>query len=350
MSKRDFKFAVFIGRFQPPHIRHIEAMKHGLSKAETLIIVLGSARAARNIKNPFTPAEREEMVRSCFSQEENKRIVFRSVRDYYYNDNNWVADVQQKVASVTGEDRKICLLGRNKDHTSYYLDLFPQWQREQVKSAGELNATDVRNILFDRKAIGPLSQMGTMCDPAVIGVISNWIINNEDRFNSLYEEWDFIQSYKEQWKSAPYPVTFTTTDAVVVKSGHVLVVKRKFNPGKGLLALPGGFLQQNKTLFESALNELKEETRILIPKYELGKYLKEQRVFDHPGRSLRGRTVTHAFYFELPPGGDLPQVKGDDDAEHAMWIPIADAFARADEFYEDHLQIIQWFYGRGDNK
>jgi bifunctional NMN adenylyltransferase/nudix hydrolase len=348
MSKKSYDFAVFIGRFQPTHIQHINAMRHGLSLANKLIIILGSHRAARNIKNPFTAAERETMIRSCFTADENKSILFRTVRDYYYNDNAWVADVQQKVLQVTSGAGNICLLGMHKDHTSYYLDLFPQWKREHTV-AKVMNATDVRNILFNKK-ICNLAELIKFVHESVAAEMLYWAVDNAEVYDKLCEEWEFIQSYKKQWEVAPYPVTFTTTDAVVVKSGHVLVVKRKFNPGRGLLALPGGFLQQNKTLFDSALNELKEETRILLPKDVIAKYVKGSRVFDHPDRSLRGRTVTHAYYFELPPGGDLPQVKGDDDAEHAMWIPIADAFAREDEFYEDHLQIISWFYSRGDDR
>jgi bifunctional NMN adenylyltransferase/nudix hydrolase len=201
--------------------------------------------------------------------------------------------------------------------------------------------------LFDALNTSPLDKIQKTVDAPVVKYLSNWILVNQDKFDSLCDEWEFIRSYKEQWKAAPYPVTFTTTDAVVVKSGHVLVVKRKFNPGKGLLALPGGFLQQNKTLFESALNELKEETRILVSKDVLAKCLKDHKEFDHPNRSLRGRTVTHAYYFELPAGGDLPQVKGSDDAEHAMWIPVAEVYEKQDMFYEDHFQIIDFFYSRG---
>lgn len=347
MSKKNFEYTVFIGRLQPLHVRHEEIIKQGLDVANKLIIVLGSARSARNIKNPFTPQEREEMIRACLSKEDNARVIFKTVRDYYYNDNNWVADVQQKVSSVCSENHKIALLGKNKDHTSYYLDLFPQWKRESSYKTDDLNATDIRNLYFNREFTFNRASMVGQLNVNIVDYMDLWRNRNPDLYNKLAEEWTFIQQYKKMWESAPYPVTFTTTDAVVVKSGHVLVVKRKFNPGKGLLALPGGFLQQNKTVFESAINELKEETRIVLPRDVIIRSLKDTKVFDHPNRSLRGRTVTHAHYFELPPGGDLPGVKGDDDAEHAMWMPIADAFANEDQFYEDHLQIIQWFYGRG---
>jgi bifunctional NMN adenylyltransferase/nudix hydrolase len=46
---------------------------------------------------------------------------------------------------------------------------------------------------------------------------------------------------------------------------------------------------------------------------------------------------------ELAPG-PLPKVKGSDDADHAGWIPLSDL--KEDEFYEDHLHIIQHFLGQ----
>jgi bifunctional NMN adenylyltransferase/nudix hydrolase len=348
MSKK-YDYCVFIGRMQPPHKSHIRAIQQALSLADQVIIIFGSHRAARNIKNPFTAKEREEMVKCCFNKDDVSRIHFTCVRDYYYNDNNWVADVQQKVFNITDEGKRIVLLGRYKDHSSYYLDLFPQWKREEVTPTNELlNATDVRNIYFQPAYFDKLvfDDSVSQLETGVLDYLKYWKNHNKELYQKLCEEWKFIQEYKAMWAQAPYPVTFVTTDAVVVKSGHVLMVRRRANPGRGLLALPGGFLQQNVKIVDSALKELKEETRIRIPKEELMKHLKDEKVFDHPNRSLRGRTITHAYYFELPAGGELPHVKGDDDAEHAVWIPITELYARDDEVYEDHLHIVNYFYGK----
>ncbi len=180
MSKKNFEYAVFIGRLQPLHVRHEEIIKQGLDVASKLIIVLGSARSARNIKNPFTPAEREEMIRACLSKEDNARVVFKNVRDYYYNDNNWVADVQQKVGSVCAENHKICLLGKNKDHTSYYLDLFPQWKRESSYKTDDLNATDIRNLYFNREFTFNRASMSHMMNVNVIDYMDLWRNRNAD--------------------------------------------------------------------------------------------------------------------------------------------------------------------------
>jgi len=161
-------------------------------------------------------------------------------------------------------------------------------------------------------------------------------------FNRLYKEHQHIQDYKAQWVGAPFPPTFVTVDAVVICSGHVLVVRRKGALGNGLIALPGGFLNTNETIVNGCLRELREETSIKIHVNELRKHIVDERVFDHPTRSLRGRTITHAVYIDLG-RGELPPVKGTDDADKAWWMPLAELHAREAEFFEDHAHIVQRF-------
>jgi bifunctional NMN adenylyltransferase/nudix hydrolase len=121
-------------------------------------------------------------------------------------------------------------------------------------------------------------------------------------------------------------------------------VQRKAAPGEGLYALPGGFLNQKERIIDGMIRELTEETRIKVPDKVLIGSIKNQHVFDHPNRSQRGRTITHAFHIELPPG-PLPKVKGSDDAKSAAWWRISDINARWDELFEDHGDIISYFVG-----
>jgi bifunctional NMN adenylyltransferase/nudix hydrolase len=162
-------------------------------------------------------------------------------------------------------------------------------------------------------------------------------------FKHIQDEHGFIDKYKSAWEASPYAPTFVTVDAVVVQSGHVLMVERKARPGRGLMALPGGFVGPYERLMDACLRELREETRLKIPAPVLQGSIKHQMVFDDPYRSERGRTVTHAFYIELRPDSQLPKVKGGDDARHARWVPLAELDPA--QIYEDHYFIIKELAG-----
>jgi len=53
--------ALFIGRFQPLHLGHINAILE-ISKKYEVIVVVGSAQESYTLKNPFTAGERIEMI------------------------------------------------------------------------------------------------------------------------------------------------------------------------------------------------------------------------------------------------------------------------------------------------
>jgi bifunctional NMN adenylyltransferase/nudix hydrolase len=160
----------------------------------------------------------------------------------------------------------------------------------------------------------------------------------------LREEWVMLRDYKKSWESAPYPPIFVTVDSLVVCADHVLLVERARAPGKGLLALPGGFIEQRETLYRSALRELQEETHLGVLEATLNQSLKGVVVFDHPDRSLRGRTITHTHHFDLGLR-DLPDIKPDDDARDAIWTPISALPDLEDRFLDDHFHMLDHFLG-----
>ncbi|WP_243383946.1 NUDIX domain-containing protein [Geothrix alkalitolerans] len=130
-----------------------------------------------------------------------------------------------------------------------------------------------------------------------------------------------------------------TADALVLKSGHVLLVERKRNPGQGLWALPGGFVETDEPILQAALRELGEETALEVSREELLASLAEREVFDHPDRSQRGRIITHLACFRLKPG-PLPVVHPHDDAAKAFWLPLSEVHAQGARFFDDHQDII----------
>lgn len=347
----NFDFAVFIGRFQPFHNGHLQVVHHGLTQADKLILLIGSAWQARNPRNPWSHTEREEMIRSCLSSEENQRLICVPLMDVPYNDELWVRNVQATVSglitahhSAPHKAAKIALIGHRKDHTGFYLNLFPQWQNLDAGNYAELSATPIRDAFFSSESQNMLqkaAQDRTLPEPVV-----QWLTRfskNNQAYKQICDEIQFVNIYKKAWASAPYPPTFVTVDAVVIQSGHILLIERRANPGKGLWALPGGFVDQQERLLDACLRELREETRLKVPTPVLKGSIRQQKVYDDPYRSARGRTLTHAFYLELEPSVNLPKVKGGDDAKKASWVPLADISPSI--MFEDHYFIIQDMLG-----
>lgn len=169
-----------------------------------------------------------------------------------------------------------------------------------------------------------------------------------EEFQRLQDEFEHIKKYKKQWAGSPYPPSFITSDFVLKCGGHLLLVRRKIGMGKNLLALPGGFVRQHESMKQAAIRELREETCLEISPEELDLAIRESKIFDYPTRSLRGRTVTNAFFGKLPKSDSLPKVKGADDAAEAFWMPVYDVYQNSDNFFEDHFHIIHYFLTQED--
>lgn len=340
---KKLNYMVLIGRFEPPHVGHEKVYQEALEKAEKLIILVGSAFQPRTIKNPWSYKERVEMIRSVLTDKEQDRVIICPLRDVWYNDQKWAATVQRTVETVassgpwTDYPPRIGLIGYPKDESSYYLKLFPQWEFVQHTLVEIVNATDVRGLYFEGQSMGFLK-----------GIVSDKVFDflkefrETDEFKRLQREHYHIKEYKSQFAGLRYPPVFVTCDAVVVQSGHVLLVQRDAAPGEGLFALPGGFVNPSERVADAMVRELREETKLKVPAPVLKGSIKAEKLFDKPDRSLRGRTITMAYHIELP-AGELPAVKGGDDAREAMWVPLSEL--DEEKMFEDHLAIVQYFTG-----
>lgn len=343
MSKLDY--LVYAGRFQPFHQGHLETLKTALDTAKQVIILLGSSNRAPTIRNPFNAMQRANMI-SLACREAGlplQRIITVPINDYPYQDNKWVQNVQDTVGGLTAgssEDPTIGIIGFARDHTSYYLDLFPQWEKIESPEVGNINATNIRNSFFS----GFMSSNQEDVPTSIVQWMQDFATGYPEEYARLQREYKHIASYRKQWTNVPYPVIFTTADAVVIQSGHILLVQRDAQPGEGQWALPGGFVNAKERIVDAMIRELREETRLKVPEAVLRGSIKAQGVFDDPERSLRGRTITHAFCIELKPG-ELPAVKGGDDARKARWFSLSEFAKMETRIFEDHFSIAQKLIG-----
>jgi bifunctional NMN adenylyltransferase/nudix hydrolase len=335
-------YCVFIGRFQPVHNAHVQTIKNALALADEVCVIVGSYRQTATVKNPWTHEMRETMIRSCFTAKENERIKIAPMRDFLYNDNTWITSMYDIIAKMTNNSENVKIIGHKKDSSTEYLEFFPTWEWVPQPNFGGINATDIRVDLFTHAMI---KDSRHMLPDSVTEHIYRWKAGNE-LFTNLIAEFEFVKKYRDSWKVAPYPPTFVTSDAVCVKSGHVLVIKRGMNPGKGLFALPGGFVNQDEFVEDAAIRELREETGKWLSVEKLRERIENKHVFDHPKRDPRGRCITHAFLFKLNDKGPLPLVKAEDDAAEALWMPFSDVIANEECFYADHCHIINFFVNK----
>src|SRR3972149_10910411 len=72
---------LFIGRFQPFHLGHLEAVKFGLTHVENLWICIGSSNKSNEKRNPFSADERKEMILSSLES-----VMLKRIQIYYIPD------------------------------------------------------------------------------------------------------------------------------------------------------------------------------------------------------------------------------------------------------------------------
>ncbi|MBK2124587.1 bifunctional nicotinamide-nucleotide adenylyltransferase/Nudix hydroxylase [Fangia hongkongensis] len=336
---KKYDTAVFIGRFQPFHKGHLHNIEKALKVADQLILLIGSSFRAPSIKNPFSYQDRKNMIMADLNlaDVDVTRIVIEPLSDWFYDEKGWINEVLTRVEKYSAKSHKTAIVGHQKDASSYYLKCFPKWRHIDVDNYKSYNATAFRKAYFEQKCILEEYMIAKTRDQGSWQILDAFLTNAQ--YDRLYEEYHAIKEYKKAWEDAPYAPIFVTTDALVICNEHILLIQRKYAPGKDLWALPGGFLEEDERIFDGIRRELVEESG--IDSAFLDKSPVAIEVYDYPDRSLRGRTITHAGLFSLQTNR-LPSVKGQDDAQKAKWFSISHVLSEmSDKLMDDHYQIIK---------
>ncbi len=125
-----------------------------------------------------------------------------------------------------------------------------------------------------------------------------------------------------------------TVDVVILTVSErrleVLLVRRRHWPFEDMWAIPGGFVEPNESLEDSARRELRVEANVSDV------YLEQLYTFGDPGRDPRTRVITVVYYALLR--GDQLHLRAGDDAADAQWFPAYEHPSLA----FDHDQILEY--------
>ena len=72
---------LLIGRFQPFHLGHLEALRFALSKVDKLWVGLGSSNLSPQKNNPFSAEQRKEMILSSIDDSMKEKISIYFIPD-----------------------------------------------------------------------------------------------------------------------------------------------------------------------------------------------------------------------------------------------------------------------------
>jgi 8-oxo-dGTP diphosphatase len=129
-----------------------------------------------------------------------------------------------------------------------------------------------------------------------------------------------------------YPRASVTVDiAIICKHegiSKILLIQRGNEPFQNRWAFPGGFIEMDETMEESAVRELHEETGLK------GVKLHQFRTYGDPGRDPRGRTISVVYYGFTDIKNSI--VAGADDAKNAGWFGLEEI----PEMAFDHNKIL----------
>ncbi len=118
-------------------------------------------------------------------------------------------------------------------------------------------------------------------------------------------------------------------DAVIIRKGRVLLEKRDSSPFRGKWCLPGGQLEEDETIEETCVREVREETGMEV------KISKTFGVYSTPGRDPRGISMSAVFLCKVI-GGELSASKESSDLK---WFSKEQAGKL--DFAFDHRKILE---------
>lgn len=363
-SGRRYDMGVLIARAQTVTEVHRDMALTALDASDHICIIEGSADHSRDLHNPFTTAEREEMWRGALGPALCERVSFLPQRDVG-NRLRWATQVEAKVDAeierLGNEGAMVAVFGHRKDASSFYLDDFKYWDLEETPHVAGVSATRARDAYFrltveaSEESIRSAMRAEKVAEGAIDFLVS---FHGSDEWKRLHDAARYTDAQAAPYAvrttpggpGVPHPVQFNAVDPVVIQGNRILMHRRGEHPGKGYWALPGGMLGCDERVAEGAVRHAIAKTGLDVTASMLMSCLLDTWHMDDPWRSTRRRTISFPSLFELAPlargknqaerrrAVGLPRVRASRDVQ---WMTFEEIDSLRELVFEDHVIIVE---------
>ncbi|MEM4348196.1 MAG: nicotinamide-nucleotide adenylyltransferase [Candidatus Anstonellaceae archaeon] len=139
--------ALFIGRFQPFHNGHFNALKWIAERSSKVIVAIGSAQEAFKPKNPFSANERKKMIQEALSKSKlKKKVIIRFLTDIG-DDEKWVEHVDKNLPKYDIVYSNNPLVRKLMKRAGKKVEAVPFFEKEKF------NATKIRKMIMNGEPI-----------------------------------------------------------------------------------------------------------------------------------------------------------------------------------------------------
>jgi ADP-ribose pyrophosphatase YjhB (NUDIX family) len=130
-----------------------------------------------------------------------------------------------------------------------------------------------------------------------------------------------------------YKNPIPTVDIIIQASSRILLVKRKKEPFRECIAIPGGFVNEGETVENAAKREVREETSLDVELIDI------LGVYSDPNRDPRGHNMSTVFIGKISNvNNGISKAAAADDALELRWIDIEAILE--EKFAFDHKSIL----------
>jgi bifunctional NMN adenylyltransferase/nudix hydrolase len=173
------KTNVVVGRFQTPelHEGHISLLEKAYKESDySLIVILAVTSDTPSLKNPYQPAVRRHMIRSC---NQFKVTTFATIKDYN-SDHVWSHHLDNIIDSLTYQHEVKIYHSRDSIKGHY----FGKYPLVSVKSKTKISSTEIRNNVI----ANPVNLCSKEDREIYLAGLSHGI-NHDDRILTREYEW-----------------------------------------------------------------------------------------------------------------------------------------------------------------